>query len=161
MRKRIIMGFVLAILGLIGGYGALVYAIIPAISPAPSNLGVTVDGKLAPCPQSPNCVSTQATDDLHRIEPIAYQDLSTAQARDIILGIVNDMERASIITQRADYLHVEVRTMLWRFVDDVEFYFDEDAGFIHFRSAARLGYGDMGVNRKRMEQIREQFMARH
>ncbi|PJF22641.1 MAG: DUF1499 domain-containing protein [Phototrophicales bacterium] len=154
------MGFILGLLGLAGLYFLLVFVVFPALSPRPDNLGVSANGQLAPCPSSPNCVSTQATDKLHAIEPIAYGDLSTAQAREIILNILNNMERTEIITQRADYIHAEVRSALWRFVDDVEFYFDEDAGMIHFRSASRLGRGDMGVNRRRMEHIRSEFMAR-
>ena len=52
------------------------------------------------------------------------------------------------------YLHYEFTSLLLRFVDDVEFVFDDEAKTIHFRSASRTGYGDLGVNRARMEQVR-------
>jgi len=42
----------------------------------------------------------------------------------------------------------------------VEFVFDNGEKTIQFRSASRLGYGDMGVNRKRMETIRENLILR-
>jgi uncharacterized protein (DUF1499 family) len=40
------------------------------------------------------------------------------------------------------------------FVDDLEFYFPREESVIHLRSAARLGESDLGVNRRRLEQIR-------
>jgi len=52
------------------------------------------------------------------------------------------------------YLHYEATSLLLRFVDDVEFLLDDETKTIHFRSASRTGYGDLGVNRKRMEQVR-------
>ncbi len=133
--------------------------IVELLSPMPKNLGVT-DGQLAKCPRTPNCVSTQAaTDDrMHYIEPIRFEgDVATAKAN--LLQIVNGMERTKIITEADDYLHIEFRSQIMRFIDDVEFYIDGDAGLIHFRSAARLGVGDGGVNRRRMESIRKRYAA--
>lgn len=133
--------------------------LVQNVSPMPDNLGVT-DGQLAACPNSPNCVSTQApATDSHYMEPIPYEG-NTADTRDALIAIMDDMDRSTIITTRPDYIHAEFRSMLWGFVDDVEIYLDEDNGLIHFRSAARLGQGDMGVNRRRMQTIRQQLMAR-
>lgn len=129
--------------------------LVQRVSPAPQNLGVE-NGRLAPCPDSPNCVSTQAADDLHGMTPLSFQD-SAAGARQKLLQIVGDMPRAKIITSDASYIHVEFRSFTWGFIDDVEFYIDEAAGVVHFRSAARLGEGDAGVNRRRMETISERF----
>lgn len=121
----------------------------------PDNLGV-VDGQLAACPDSPNCVSTQATDDEHRMDALSFTgDAAEAQAR--LLAILQGMERVTLITDEPGYIHAEARSRTFRFVDDVEFYFDADAQLIHFRSAARLGYGDMGVNRTRMQEISDAF----
>ena len=69
-----------------------------------------------------------------------------------ILRVVDKMERTTIITRREDYLHVEYRTKMG-FVDDVEFYLDAQTQTVHFRSASRVGYSDLGVNRKRMEEF--------
>ncbi len=115
-----------------------------------------VNGKLYPCPKSPNCVSTQAIDEKQRIEPINYSgSLEDAKAK--IIGIVSSIKRHKIITNEENYIHIEFRTATFRFVDDVEFLFDDKEKVIHFRSRARMGYSDMGVNRKRMEKVKNLF----
>jgi uncharacterized protein (DUF1499 family) len=116
------------------------------------------DGKFYPCPTSPNCVSTQDTDEKHKMDPIKYSS-SLEEAKSKILEIVNSMKRIRIKIKRENYIHIEFRTAIFRFVDDVEFYFDDSEKVIHFRSAARLGYSDMGVNRKRMSFITKQFQT--
>ena len=118
----------------------------------PANLGVT-DGKLAPCPDSPNCVSSQSTDKKHFIESIRYRG-SLTEAREKLISIISSMKRASIVTADANYIQAEFTSAVFRFVDDVEFYFNDDEKVIHLRSASRVGYSDLGVNRKRMEKIR-------
>ena len=115
-----------------------------------------VNGKLHPCPKSPNCVSTQAIDEKQKMEPINYSgDLEDAKAK--IISIINSLKRSKIITNEENYIHIEFRTATFRFVDDVEFLFDDKEKIIHFRSRARMGYSDMGVNRKRMEEITDLF----
>ena len=113
---------------------------------------------LALCPDSPNCVSTRDTDDEHGIDAISFSGTS-ANAIERMVAVIGAMPRAKLITQSEDYLHFEFRSRIFRFVDDVEFVFDEEAGQIAFRSASRVGYSDMGVNRKRMEEIRGRFEA--
>ena len=115
-----------------------------------------VDGKFYPCPNSPNCVSTQATEDKHKMDPIQYSG-SLNEAKEKIIKIVNSLKRSKIITNKENYIHVEFRTATFKFVDDVEFLFDEKEKIIHFRSRARLGYSDMGVNRKRMNNIKNMY----
>lgn len=112
----------------------------------------------APCPDSPNCVSSQAdpNDEIHYVAALPYTG-SAMDAKEKLLAIINGQPRTTIVTAQETYLHVEYRSLIFRFVDDVEFYIDEAAKLVHFRSASRLGYSDMGVNRKRMESIREQF----
>ena len=129
--------------------------LVERASPMPDNLGVE-NGRLTPCPDSPNCVSTQANDEEHGIDPIPYAG-ETAVAHDKILTILNDDPSFTIISQTPTYIHAEARSNLWRFIDDVEFFFDEADSLIQFRSASRLGYGDGGVNRRRMETIRTEF----
>ncbi len=125
----------------------------------PTTLGVK-DGQLATCPGSPNCVSSQAnkTDSEHYIEPLAYSgDAAGAIAR--LVAIINGMERTQVIESRDDYICAEFTSNLMGFVDDVEFYTDAASGVIQVRSASRLGQSDLGVNRKRIEAIRQQFTA--
>jgi len=123
----------------------------------PAGLGVT-NGKLVPCPQSPNCVSSQSTDEKHYIEPLHY-DGPIEEAREAILTVIQSMKRTKIVIQTDNYIRAEFVSALFRFVDDVEFYFDEESKTIHLRSASPVGYYDLGVNRKRMEQIRAQYTA--
>jgi len=116
-----------------------------------------VDGKFHPCPDTPNCVSTQAADNKHKIDPIQYSG-SLSEAKEKIIKIINSLKRSKIITNKENYIHAEFRTATFRFVDDVEFLFDDSEKIIQFRSRARLGISDMGVNRKRMEIIRKKFV---
>jgi len=82
---------------------------------------------------------------------------STADAKAKLLQIINELPRTTVVEDRADYLHVEFRSLIFRFVDDVEFSIDGANHVVHFRSAARLGYSDLGVNRKRMQTIHKKF----
>ena len=120
----------------------------------PTNLGVQ-GGKLASCPSSPNCVSSQASDN-HAIAPLRFSGDAQAALRKL-KAVVEAMPRTRIIDSKPDYLYAEFSTALMGFVDDVEFYCDGTA--IQVRSASRLGYSDLGVNRKRVEAIREAFKA--
>jgi uncharacterized protein (DUF1499 family) len=121
----------------------------------PQNLG-TKDGLLMACPSSPNCVSSQAADDGHRISALGFTgDPDAAFARmKLVLGRRDD---TAIIEEQPGYLRVELRTTL--FVDDGEFLLDKQRSVIQVRSASRLGYSDLGKNRSRMEEIRSQFLA--
>ncbi len=125
------------------------------MAPRPGFLGVH-DGRLADCPDSPNCVCTQADDTEHWIEPLIVQ-ADPEVAMDQIKQVVMSTSGSRIIEQSAVYLYAEFRTPIFRFVDDVEFLLDAESGRIHFRSASRVGYSDMGVNRARMETIRRRF----
>jgi uncharacterized protein (DUF1499 family) len=105
------------------------------------------------CPSSPNCVSTQAPDKDHAIAPFRYRK-SRAEAKEALKELIRSLPRTKLVEEDETYLHYEVTSLLFRFVDDVEFLFDDDTKTIHFRSASRTGYGDLGVNRTRMEQVR-------
>ena len=109
--------------------------------------------RLAPCPSSPNCVSTQAQDEGHAIAPFRYRK-SRAEAKEALKEIVRSLPRTKLVEEDESYLHYEFTSLLLRFVDDVEFLFDDESKTIHFRSASRTGYGDLGVNRTRMKQVR-------
>jgi uncharacterized protein (DUF1499 family) len=123
----------------------------------PDNLGVR-DRQLAPCPNTPNCVSSQSpsTDNEHSIEPLSYNS-TPAEAMSQLKTTLQSMERVNIISETEDYLYTEFTTALMGFVDDVEFLIDDSAKVIHVRSASRLGKSDLGVNRQRVESIRAKF----
>lgn len=120
-------------------------------------LGVK-DGRLAPCPDTRNCVSSQATDAGHTIAPLAY-DTAPAEAMRRLRQVIDAMPRTRVVSATDDYLHVEFTSAILRFVDDVEFYVDAASRRIHVRSASRIGYSDLGANRKRVAAIRLAFTA--
>ncbi len=124
----------------------------------PDNLGVN-QGQLLACPATPNCVCSQAdaSDKEHYIDPITT-DKAPGDAIASLKAIIEGMERSTINEVTDNYLYAEFASKLMGFVDDIEFY--ADSGVIHVRSAARLGKSDLGVNRKRVEEIREQFQSR-
>ena len=121
----------------------------------PASLGIR-QGRLAHCPSSSNCVSSLADDDMHRIAPLPFSGAAAA-AIGRIEGIVRSLPRTSVVTATETYLHAEFRSAVFRFVDDAEFYADESAGMIQVRSASRVGSLDLGVNRKRIEDIRARW----
>jgi uncharacterized protein (DUF1499 family) len=130
-------------------------AVLSATAKRPENLGVS-DGRLGPCPDSPNCVCSQATDAAHRVEPIAFEGPAD-EALGRLKAAIGTLPRLRVVTEAGAYLHAEATSLLFRFVDDVEFYVDREAKVIHVRSASRAGRSDMGVNRARVEQIRTAF----
>ena len=136
----------------------VIFVFLTGCSGTMPDLGIS-NGELAPCPKTPNCVSSQAHDKKHFIEPVIFAG-TQQEAHDRLLQIIESEKRTRIITDQKDYIHVEFTSALFRFVDDVEFYFPtEKAGetVIHARSASRIGRSDFGVNRKRIERIRSKF----
>ncbi len=128
----------------------------------PTDLGVT-NGRLKPPSDTPNSVTSQAglwpghpQRDRARIEPLALRaDRGEPIAR--LQALVAAMPGARVVTVRSDYLYAQFTTPLLRFVDDVEFWHDPAAGVVQVRSASRLGYGDRGLNRERIEDIRARW----
>jgi len=145
-------------MALIKRWESLVASLVPAAPGAHDSTFDRQQKRFAPCPASPNCVSTQATagDQTHAIAPLVYTG-TLADAHQHLLTIIQTLPRITLITVESDYIHAEFRSRLFRFVDDIEFYFDDTHQIIHFRSASRLGQSDLGVNRKRMEEIRRRF----
>lgn len=129
-------------------------------TPVPEEVGLRPDGSIpvaAPPPSSPNCVSSYvspADDSTHGIEPFSRGSQSAAEAQRTIRALLEAEERTEILADIPGYLHAVQYTAFWKFPDDIEFWFPEDEALIQFRSAARLGKSDLGVNRKRMERIR-------
>ncbi len=118
-----------------------------------------MNNQFAPCPRKPNCVSSDATDDKHRIEPYRLK----AAARDAWRGLrdaVAAEKRITLIEFSDSYMHVEVRSAVMRFVDDTEFQLRTSEGIIAVRSAARIGSSDVRVNRRRVERIRKALQTR-
>ena len=113
---------------------------------------------LRPCPDSPNCVSTlaQSQDSRHAIAPYRFSS-TKSDAKAALKTVIAGLPRTRLVEEDETYLHYEFTSLLLRFVDDVEFLFDDETKAIQFRSASRTGYGDLGVNRRRMEDIRSRI----
>lgn len=118
----------------------------------PATLGVH-GGALSACPDSPNCVSSRATDARHAIAPLAFSGDPAAAWRRLIAAI-GATSGARIVVDDGRYLHAEFTSTVLGFVDDVEFQLDAAVRVIHARSASRLGRYDFGVNRARVEALR-------
>jgi uncharacterized protein (DUF1499 family) len=114
------------------------------------------NGRLPPCPSSPNCVCSENTDAVHHVDPWPFMgDASAAKAR--LVNVLKSTPRTRIVTDDGWYLHATCTTAVWRFVDDLQFLIDPATQVIHVRSASRIGYSDLGVNRARLESLRQQF----
>lgn len=124
----------------------------------PTNLGVA-NGQLAPCPNTPNCVNSQTGTGNHAIAPLpANPDPATTLAQ--VRAVVEAQPRTAVIEATDNYLYAEFTSQLMGFVDDVEFYQAPDSDVLQVRSASRLGESDLGVNRDRVETLRQALSAR-
>jgi uncharacterized protein (DUF1499 family) len=118
----------------------------------------SADNVLAACPDSPNCVSTEATRESQRVPTVPFTDSPSAalsRARAAVLA----EPRSTITVDRAGYVRAECRSLIFRFVDDVDIVVDSQAQVFRFRSASRVGRSDLGVNRKRVARIAERLKA--
>ena len=114
-------------------------------------------GRLTPLSGNPNGVSTQSSDPKTLVEPWPYKadQNTTMQA---IKDAVAAYAGAEVVREEGDYLRVVFITPGMRFRDDAEFYLDDDARQVHFRSASRAGKSDLGLNRQRHEQLTELYL---
>lgn len=112
-------------------------------------LGVK-DGVLSALSRKPNCVSTQTNTTAKKVTAIAYQ-ASLSEQMQRVISIIESMPGAKIKQRTENYLYAVFTSKILRFKDDVEIYLDDAAKVVHFRSASRVGYSDLGMNRKRYE----------
>ncbi len=144
IRKALVL-FCLAVLFL---------AIMSMTAFKPGNLGVK-NGRLATLPDSPNCVSSQTDVAEKRLDPLK---MNSSQPLERLRAVIEEsFPRAQLVDSEEGYLRFEFASLLFRFVDDVEFLFD--GRDVHFRSASRVGYSDMGANRARIAKIRKLVAA--
>ncbi|MGB6295713.1 MAG: DUF1499 domain-containing protein [Rivularia sp. (in: cyanobacteria)] len=123
--------------------------IFPEVSLA---VGIT-DNHLTSCPTSPNCVVSQNGDEKHAIDPIPYHG-DRAKAKETLLKVLTVVPRTEVVEETDNYIHALSKSRIFKFTDDVEFYFPTSENVIHVRSASRVGESDLGVNKRRIEQIR-------
>ena len=137
-------------------FKTILYIIVMTLSTATQ----ASEKQLPACPSSPNCVSSQATDADHAIAPFKIignvEEAWTALKKALI-----SQSRTVITDETGNTLHAQATSLVFRFVDDIDAILDTDARLIHIRSASRTGYGDFGVNRKRVEMLRSQLQQAH
>jgi uncharacterized protein (DUF1499 family) len=121
---------------------------------------IVSDYYLAPCTNNPNCVSSLAPRDSHQFIPALTFAHNPEDELKTLKSVLTSMTGTGVITQQQNYIHAECRSRLFGFVDDLEFYWDANDKLCHVRSAARLGFYDFGVNRRRVEKIRAEFKRR-
>jgi uncharacterized protein (DUF1499 family) len=142
----------------------LLLVLVSCQGEAPKDIGVSIQkiGKmnrfaLKACPPKPNCVSSikELSSESNYIEPIKIHSNKEFAFEKIAKILLND-KSVKVITQTDDYIRAEFKSKVFKFVDDVEFFFG-DHGVIQVRSASRLGHYDMNANKKRIEKIRFKF----
>ena len=105
------------------------------------------------CPPTPNCISSETLSKARFIERFKTGD-RPEESWELLTRILETTSNCRVISQDNSYIHAEFRTRLLRFVDDVEFRLESETTEIAVRSASRVGYSDMGTNRRRLEKIR-------
>lgn len=107
---------------------------------------------LMACPSSPNCILSLKADEKHSIEPYHYESTNDIWVK--LKTVIDALPRTELVKEENDYLHYIFKTKVFGFKDDVEIWHDKQNKTIHFRSASRIGYSDMGTNRRRVENIK-------
>ncbi|MBN1380426.1 MAG: DUF1499 domain-containing protein [Deltaproteobacteria bacterium] len=129
----------------------------PGIGQPDPQIGL-VEGKLLPCPDSPNCVSSQSPIPSRVVLPLPFGGLSWPEARERLIKTLMSIEDCRKVTVKEDYIHAEFASAVFHFTADVEFLADHASQVIQVRSASRTGLWDFGTNRRRAEAIREAYM---
>ena len=119
-----------------------------------------VEGILTKCPNKPNCVCSEHKDDTsHYIDPIIIPQNSTVDTFSLLKNVIREMG-GTIQVESGNYLAATFTSSIFKFVDDLEIRIDTTQEVIHIRSASRVGYSDMGVNKKRTELLKKLFNNR-
>lgn len=124
----------------------------------PANLGVH-DGRLRDCPNSPNCVCSDASRAAQQVAPWRIAG-SADSAWHAVRAAVAALPRTRVVRDTGEYLHAECSSPLLGFVDDLEIHLRASSGEIAVRSASRIGYSDLGTNRSRVEALQRELHAR-
>ncbi|MDO8704582.1 MAG: DUF1499 domain-containing protein [Sulfuricaulis sp.] len=129
-------------------------AVLSVVSRTQPELGV-VDGRLRPCPGTPNCVNSEDQGKPWYIEPLSFKN-PTAESWKNITRAIQEMG-GKVEIDKNGYIRATFMTSVFRFVDDLELRLDKNNAVIQVRSASRVGRSDMGLNRKRVNELRAKF----
>ncbi|MGH4123952.1 MAG: DUF1499 domain-containing protein [Clostridium sp.] len=137
----------------IGAMAVIVIYMLVKNNLTPKNLGVN-KGKLAQMPNKPNAVSSETEEKDKKVEALVFKG-NLKNSKDMIIKVIENYGNAKIIKKETNYIYAIFTTGIMKYHDDVEFYFDESKKLIQIRSASRIGYSDMGLNRERYNKLRE------
>lgn len=150
------MSVVMIGIGFIVGVLLIGYFSIPILGREKGRRQYSDDMQFLTLPESPNCVmSTLPEDDEKYVEPLSFSEGKVEKSIEFIKDLMVEEFGAKVLYQNEKYLHVTVQTKLMRYIDDVEFIWDEESRVLQVRSCSRLGYSDLGVNRERVERMRK------
>ncbi|MEM6284887.1 MAG: DUF1499 domain-containing protein [Chloroflexota bacterium] len=169
MQRRLIIAAIILLFVLVLCY-PLTLAAVTLGSPTPPGVGA---GRIDVCPDRPNCVSSlQDEATAQRVDPLTYtneqfsieaeafsEDDRTEIITARLITVLEGLPRTQVMVAQGGYIHAETRSRVFRFVDDLELQIDPASQEVQVRSAARLGQDDLGVNRRRVQAIREAFNA--
>lgn len=120
-----------------------------------------INARLTECPASPNCVCSEHPDDgEHHIDPITYTENTNIDQLTILKNIILEIG-GTLQTQNDNYIAAIFSSKFFGFVDDVEIRVDPVSKKVQLRSASRVGYSDMGVNKKRTELIKKLYYKKN
>lgn len=117
--------------------------------------------KFFSCSHQSNCVNSMASasDKKHYVAPLIIEKTK----KDILAFIIDHLkkwQRTKLMTQTDKYLHFEIKSAFFGFIDDLEIFWPKGDEYLHFKSSSRIGYTDFGVNRKRVEQLKKELLLR-
>jgi len=122
----------------------------------PGHIGL-VDGKFSEMPNKDNAVSSQTKNKSKFVDPLpVLENIENSKA--ILMKIIETYGNGKVVVNNHNYIHVVFTTDKMKYHDDVEFYFDESENVIHYRSESRIGSSDLGLNRKRYEEISKLYL---
>ncbi|SDR24091.1 DUF1499 domain-containing protein [Pseudovibrio sp. Tun.PSC04-5.I4] len=124
----------------------------------PAYVGVQ-DGKFTPLPSSPNAVSSQTDDAARHVEPLPAR-ATQEETKAAIEQTLDEMGKNKLVKSEGPYLHVVFTSAQMSYNDDVVFWIDQDAGFVHYRSQSRVGYSDGGANRARYDSFQRAYLTK-
>lgn len=139
--------------GVIAAMGVIVIYMVVRNNLTPKNLGVN-NGKLSKMPNKPNGVSSQTDEKDKKVEALKFK-ANLESSKEQIIKTIENYGNAKVIKNENNYIYAVFATGKMKYHDDVEFYFDDSEKLIQFRSASRIGYSDMGLNRERYNKLRE------
>lgn len=141
--------------GVIVAMGVIVIYMVVKNNLTPKNLGVN-NGKLSKMPNKPNAVSSQTDDKDKKVEVLEFKE-NLEDSKEHVIMAIKTYGNAKIIKNENNYIYAVFTTGKMKYHADVEFYFDESEKLIQFRSASRIGYSDMGLNRERYNKLIEVY----